>query len=124
MPNQTPTIKDQIAEQKKIVAMLEKRAKDQAKADAKELAEFNKYKNMVNSGKPLHQQVLRFQDHITNGTFAGCFGEEFYQWFGDETLQRHEFIFDMLEWSEDKRIVAREEVRNMTENDGQSKNGW
>ena len=121
---QTPTIKDQIAEQKKIVAMLEKSAKEQAKADAKELAEFNKYKKMVKAGNSLHQQVLRFEDHISNGTFAGCFGEEFYQWFCDETLQRHELIFDMLEWSEDKRIVARQEVQNMTENDGQSKYGW
>lgn len=107
---QTPTIKDQIAEQKKIVAMLEKRAKDQAKADAKELAEFNKYKKMVKAGTWFNQQVLRFEDHVTNGTFGNCIGIEFYDWFSDETLQRHELIFDMLEWSEDRRIFVREIV--------------
>jgi hypothetical protein len=107
---QTPTIKDQIAEQKKIVAMLEKRAKEQAKADAKELAEFNKYKKMVKAGNPLHQKVLRFEDHITNGTFANCLGIEFYEWFGNDDLQRNELIFDMLEWSEERRIFVREIV--------------
>jgi hypothetical protein len=95
---QTPTIKDQ------------KRAKAQAKANAKELAEFNKYKNMVKSGKSLHQQVLRFEETIANGTFANCLGIEFYEWFGNDDLQQNELIFDMLEWSEDRRIFVREIV--------------
>jgi hypothetical protein len=122
---QTPTIKDQIAEQKRIVAMLEKRAKEQAKEEAKEIAEFKKYQKMVNAGKFLHQQVLRFIDRQSQ--YGGMVPDETAEMFASyfatdqkyQDLQQHEMIFKMLDFDEAQCELCRAEIRfRVEENDG------
>jgi hypothetical protein len=99
------TIANQIAEQKKALAELEKKAKAQAKEHAKTVAEFQKYKKLVESGSSLFKSVMNYEhDLIQYGLKCPDeAGDDFADYFDDRDADTHELIFKMLGWTGDPK---------------------
>ena len=119
------TIATQIAEQKKALAELEKKAKAQAKAHALASAEFQKYKKMVNSGSPLFKSVMNYEsDLIQYGLKCPDeAGDDFADYFADKDADTHELIFKLLGWTGDPKWKCyikdcREKINMIREEEG------
>jgi hypothetical protein len=97
------TLKAQIAEQKKALAELEKQVKIQAKADAKTLADYKKFKSAYESSPSLFRRVLEFE--MTESQYGGMgwddLTEHFWDCLADDADDdKIELLFKMLNWTE------------------------